>query len=155
VVIGGPDATIHGSPSLNLPLRVPPFYYGETPVAEVTDRRHASDKVASQGLDDHIVDFFPRVPGDALQRHHTAVTDKVDMGIDQPRQHGRIAVVQLLTIRRRLVRRRLDFDDAPILDKHCGTTGREIVTVEGMVCTDGEHTAWLPNPPTPVNGLPV
>jgi hypothetical protein len=77
------------------------------------------------------------------------------MGVDQPRQHGRIAVVEQLTIRRQLVRRRLDSDDAPILDEHGRTTGPEIFTVEGMACTDREHTAWLPNPPTPVNALPM
>ena len=76
------------------------------------------------------------------------------MGVEQPRQHGRIAEVDQLTIGGRHVRRRLDCNDAPVLEKHCGTTDAEIIAVEGMVCTDREHTAWLPNPPAPVNALP-
>jgi hypothetical protein len=76
------------------------------------------------------------------------------MGVDQPRQHGRIAIVEQFTIGRRLVRHRLNPDNAPLIEKRSGTTGPEILAVEGMVCTDREHIAWLPNPPAPVNALP-
>jgi hypothetical protein len=68
------------------------------------------------------------------------------MGIDQARQHGRIAVIDQFTIGGRLVPHRFNPDNATIVDKHSGTTGPEIFTIEGMVCTDREHIAWLPNP---------
>ncbi len=87
---GGNDP---GQRVVNLPLRVSPFHHIEVPVAEVTDRRHTSGELPSQGLDDHGVDFFWRVLREPLQRHHTAVADEVDMRVDQPRQHGRIAVI--------------------------------------------------------------
>src|SRR5512133_1004526 len=70
---------------------------------------------------------------------------------DQPRQHGRIAIVDKLTIRRWLVPHRLNPDNATVLDEHCGTTGAEILTIKGVVCTDREHIAWLPNPAARVN----
>ena len=66
------------------PLRVPPFYYVETPVAQVTDRRHPGGEVASQGLNDHGVDLFRRVLREPLQRHHTAVVNEVDKRVDRP-----------------------------------------------------------------------
>ena len=77
-----------------------------------------------QRLADHLVDFCRRVPGGALQRHHPAVADEVEMSVDQPRQHGRIAVVDQLTIGGRLVPHRLESDNAPVLEKYSGTTGR-------------------------------
>jgi hypothetical protein len=94
------------------------------------------------------------VPGGALQRHHLAVADEVDMGVDQPRKHGRIAVIDQLTIGGRLIPHRLNPDNATVLEKHSGTTSPEIFTIEGMVCPDREHTAWLPNRPAPVNAHP-
>jgi hypothetical protein len=142
-------------PVVNLPLRIPPFDDIELPLAEVTDRRHTSGELPSQRLDNHGVDLFRGVPGGALQRHHAAVADEVNMHIDQPRQHGRVAVVDQLTIGGRLVRDRLDSDDAPVLEEHSGTTGPEIFAIEGMICTEREHTVWLPNPPAPVNALPM
>ena len=45
--------------------------------------------------------------------------------------------------------------DASVIDKYGGTTGPEIFTIEGMVCTDREHTASLPNRLAPVNALPM
>src|SRR5215207_7316112 len=101
---GGNDP---GQPVVNLPLRVAPFHHTEVPVAEVTDGRHTSGELASQRLAYHLVDFIRRVPSDALQRQHAAVADEVDMGVDQPRKHGRIAVADQLTIGGRLVPHRL------------------------------------------------
>ena len=148
---GGKDP---GQPIVNLPLRVAPFHHTEVPVAEVTDGRHTGGELASQRLADHLVDLFRRVPGDALQRHHAAVADEVDMRVDQPGQHGRIAVVDQLTIGGRLVPHRFDPDNAALLHEYSAATGAEILTVEGMGCTDREHTAWLSNPLAPVNALP-
>jgi hypothetical protein len=54
-----------------------------------------------------------------------------------------------------LVPHRLNPDNATVLEKHGGATGPEIFTIEGLVCTDREHTAWLPNRPAPVNALPM
>jgi hypothetical protein len=87
---GGNDP---GQPVVNLPLRISPLHHIEVPVAEVTDRRHASGELATQRLDDHGVDFFRRIFREPLQRHDTAVADEVDMCVDQPRQHCRIAVI--------------------------------------------------------------
>jgi hypothetical protein len=53
-----------------------------------------------------------------------------------------------------LVPHRLNPDNASVIDEHGGTTGPEIFTIEGSGCPDREHTAWLPNPPAPVNGVP-
>jgi hypothetical protein len=77
------------------------------------------------------------------------------MHIDQPRQHGRVALIDQLTIGGRLVRGRLDSDDAPVLEEHSGTTAPEIFAIEGIICTEREHTVWLPNTPAPVNALPM
>jgi hypothetical protein len=145
---GGKDP---GQPIVHQPLRVPPFDDIEVPIAEVTDRCHTSGELASQRLADHGVDFFRGVPGSTVQRHHVAVADEVDMRVDQPRQHGRIAVVDQLTIGGQLVPHRLDADNATVLDENSDTTGAEIFTVEGMSCPEREHTAWLPKPSAPVN----
>jgi hypothetical protein len=135
-----------GQPVVHLPLRVSPFDDIEVPIAEVTDRRHTSGELASQRLADHGVDLFRRVPGSPVQRHHVAVADEVDMRVDQPRQDGRIAVVDQLTIGGQLVPHRLDADNATVLDENSDTAGAEIFTVEGLGCPDREHTAWLSKP---------
>ena len=76
------------------------------------------------------------------------------MGVDQPRQHGRIAVVDQFTLGGQLVRRRFDPHDATVLDEHSRTASAEVFTIKGVVCTDCEHSAWLPNALAPVNALP-
>ena len=121
--IGGNDP---GQPVVNLPLRVSPFHHVEVPVAKVTDRRHTSGELPSQRLDDHGVDLFRRIFRDPLQRHHAAVADEVDMRVDQPRKHGRIAVIDKVTVGWWLVPHRLNPDNATILDKHGGAAGPEI-----------------------------
>jgi hypothetical protein len=124
------------------------------PVAKVTDRRHTGGELAAQRLADHLLDFFRRIPHETLQRHHPAVSDEVDMRVDQPGKHGRIAVVDQLTIGGRLVSHRFHPDNAALLHKDSAATGAEIFTVDGMGCTDREHNAWLSNPLAPVNALP-
>jgi len=74
-------------------LRVAPFHHVEVPVAKVTHCRHASGELPSQRFADHGVDLFPRKLRDPLQRHDAAVADQVDMRVDQPRKHGRIAII--------------------------------------------------------------
>ena len=76
------------------------------------------------------------------------------MRVDQPRKHGRIAVIDKVTVGWWLVPHRLNPDNATILDKHSCAAGPEFFTIEGMVCMDREHTAWLPNPAARVNALP-
>jgi hypothetical protein len=76
---GGNDP---GQPVVTLPLCVSPFHHLEVPVAEVTDRCHTSGELPAQCLDNHGVDFFRRVLREPLQRHHTAVADQVNMGVD-------------------------------------------------------------------------
>jgi hypothetical protein len=49
-------------------------------------------------------------------------------------------------------RRHTSGELAPLLHEYSAATGAEIFTVEGMGCTDPEHTAWLSNPLAPVNG---
>ena len=82
-----------------------------------------------------------------------AVADEVDMRVDHPGQHGRIAVVDQLTIGGRLVSHRFHPDNAALLHEYSAATGAEIFTVEVTGCTDREHTAWLPNPLAPVNAF--
>jgi hypothetical protein len=53
-----------------------------------------------------------------------------------------------------LVPHRLNPDNASVIDEHGGTTRPEIFTIEGMVCTDREHTAWLLNHPAPSTRFP-
>ena len=58
------------------------------------------------------------------------------MRVDQPGQHGRIAVIDQLTIGGRLVPHRFDPDNVALLHEYSAATGAEIFTVEGMGCTD-------------------
>jgi hypothetical protein len=80
-----------------------------------------------------------------LQRHHATVADGLDMGVDQPRQHGRIAVVEHFTSGGAADTPPAQPRYATVLDEHGGTAGPDF-TIGGMVCTDREHTAWLPKP---------
>lgn len=79
----------------------------------------------------------------------------LDIRVDQPRQHRRITVIDQLTVGGRIVRRRLHPDNATVLDEDSAADRTEIFTIEDMVCTNREHTAWLPNPSMAVNAIPM
>jgi hypothetical protein len=109
----------------DLVLKPPSVGHTPTPLAA---KAASGSSVASQRLDDHGVNRFRRIFCDPLQRHPAVIADDVDMGVDQPRQYSRIAVIEQLTIGRWLVPHRLSPDNATILEEHRGTAEPEIFT---------------------------
>ena len=61
--------------------------------------------------------------------------------LDQAGQDRRVAVVGEGAVRGHVVRRRLDADDPPVIDRARRSLAEETVTVEGVSSPDREHTA--------------
>ena len=62
-------------------------------VTKITNSGHAGGQLSPQAFSDDRVQCIGAEPGDAIQRADLAVCDKMNMGVDEARQHRRARVV--------------------------------------------------------------
>jgi hypothetical protein len=154
MVIGGPEATIRAVGRQPAPLYVARFttlkFKSQVTRTVVTPapswHRSPSTTTASTSSGEY--------PETRSSRHHTAVPDEMDVRVDQPRQHRRIAVVDQLTIGRRLVPHRLDANVRLSTTSTVAPPARNPSPSKAWFARS-RTPAWLRNPPAPVNAHPM
>jgi hypothetical protein len=131
-------------------LHVATIHHRVPEVTQVTNRRHPGRQLTTQPIGDDRVRLFVAEPGDAIQRTHLAVRDKMNMGVDEPWENRRVRILGYLPGFVELSVPGLDADDLSPIEKYGRWSLAELFAGEHPRAPDGHHQLVILLAPSPV-----
>ena len=125
------------------PLAVAPVHDGVSAITEVTDGGDARGQLALQAFGDHPIDLVIAEPGHPVECAGSAVANEVDVGVDESRQNGRVAIADDLPLLAQAWKPRFDGDDPVLLDQHRGRARTERLAVEQPRALNRDHALFV------------
>jgi hypothetical protein len=119
-------------------------------VTQVTNRRHPSRQLTPQPIGDNRVQLIIAKPGDAIQGAHLGVRNKMNMGVNEPRENSRGGVLGHLPGLVELNVAGFDADDLFLIEKYGRWSFAELFPREHPRTSDGHHQHVILREPSSV-----